>query len=127
LEFRRVLFRSRRQRARAIMPPRERRERARLRHGKAARGPTRAALVGPPEVVEDGVRPVEALSREALLVAQRPIRAAERDVRLLRDVAFDAPLDPGASPFVCARSMLSKSARKFPSPNPGSPLRWMIS
>ncbi len=43
------------------------------------------------------------------------------------------PLTGGASaPYVrparsCSRSIDSKSARKFPAPKPGSPLRWMIS
>src|SRR5690606_5914296 len=105
----------------------QRRQRTRLRHRKAAHRAARAPLVRAPEVIEDGVRAVEPLPSQALFVTESAVSAAKGDVGFARNVPRDAPLDQDAAPLVCSRSMLSNNARKLPSPNPRSPLRWMIS
>ena len=46
-----------------------------------------ALRVRPAQVIQDRVRPVEAVAREALLEAQRAVGAAQLDVVLARDVA----------------------------------------
>jgi tetratricopeptide (TPR) repeat protein len=71
------------------------------------------------------------LDRARRLFGGRPELVLLVARQLLRRGAFDeaeailAPLTSQEDP--CARSMLSKSARKLPYPKPGSPARWMIS
>ena len=64
---------------------------------------------------------------------RRPRFVAQRRVRACREPRRP-PCDPASSLHsgyalarACSRSIASNSARKFPAPNPWSPLRWMIS
>ena len=97
----------------------------RRRRVPAVLGGRDALRVRPLAVVQDRVRPVEAVAREALLVAQlaRRRRAARR-VLLARDARRRRhPIehqDARRAPALlrCSRSMLSNSARKLPAPKP---------
>src|SRR5450631_2752957 len=86
------------------------------------------------EVVHDGERPIEPAAREALLVPQPAAAVAQRRVRLVGNHAGHHAIEHRASfclfaylARACSRSIASNRARKFPAPNPLSPLRWMIS
>ena len=75
-------------------------------------------------VVEDGERPIEPAAREAMLVVERRGLVTKCRMRFYGQLARAAVVDHVVSR---SRSMASKSARKFPSPNPGSPQRWISS
>src|SRR5262249_10977800 len=68
---------------------------------------------------------LESTARQHLLIEDLSVGRAAHGMGFVRE-------DPGAlavdhASAFCARSMLSKSARKLPYPNPSSPQRWMIS
>ena len=68
------------------------------RSAKDYRGARRlhgAVGVRPPDVIRDGVRAVEALAGDALLVAQRPRRVAQRDVVLGRNLSLHDAFEHG--------------------------------
>src|SRR5262245_32173016 len=84
------------------------------RHGPAVVGRRDALLVRSLLVIDDRVRPFEAVAREALLPPKPSVRAAESDVMLGRDLAYLHAVEhlytlPSER---CWRSMLSKRARK---------------
>src|SRR6185436_8195743 len=99
----------------------------RRRQDPAVGDPGRLLGVGALLVVGDGIGAVEARPGQALLVAEL-VAVAEGQVVLGRDPPLAAALDHEIlRARRCCRSMLSKSARKLPAPNPFEPLRWMIS
>src|SRR4029078_327722 len=103
-------------------------ERAAARAGRgrpAVRGCGDPVGVRSAQVVEDGVRAVEAVAGEALLVAELTLGAAQLGVVLARDAAELHAVEHQASSsapaaaevlvtFCCSRSTLSNSARKLP-------------
>src|SRR4051812_38626276 len=89
---------------------------------------TRLGFVRAVLVVENRIRAVEGGSRDALFIAQRTARTAQRRMGLWRYDAEAAPFQhQRAVSAACSRSMLSNNARKLPAPKPLSPFLWISS